>query len=155
MVLHRQASSCYDPALTKACSPLHASRYGITERSRQLKLSIILQPHGFMLRCTISASEGTSTPPPSSQHISLYSCSQATAQQHPSHNHTFSATTPCIFILAIHLHLVIWCSSCSTWTSRHVFVISPDFSHYIVEGIVDVDSGFGRCLDEFAAERSR
>ena len=38
--------------------------------------------------------------------------------------------------------------------ARHVFVVFPDLAHDVVEGVVDVDAGFGGGLDEFAAELS-
>ena len=34
----------------------------------------------------------------------------------------------------------------------HVFVVFPYLAHDVVEGVVDVDAGFGRGFDEFAAE---
>lgn len=71
-----------------------------------------------------------------------------------SHDHAFAAATR-VFIVPAHLHLMVWCFACScAWVAGHVLVVLPDLAHDVVEGVVDVDAGFGGRFDEFAAELS-
>jgi hypothetical protein len=69
-----------------------------------------------------------------------------------SHDHALAAAAS-VLIVGTHLHLVVWCfARAGSWIARHVFVVFPDLAHDVVEGVVDVDAGFGGRLDEFAAE---
>jgi hypothetical protein len=72
----------------------------------------------------------------------------------PSHDDASAAATS-ILILTAHLHLMVWSfSTASSGIAGHVFVVFPYLAHDVVEGVVDVDAGFGGGLDEFAAELS-
>lgn len=60
-----------------------------------------------------------------------------------------------VVVVAVNLHLVVrtlGLRGVATLVAGHVFVVFPDLAHDVVEGVVDVDSRFGRRLDELAAE---
>ena len=68
------------------------------------------------------------------------------------HDHAFAAAAS-VLIVAAHLHLMVgsFAGSCA-WIAGHVFVVFPNLAYDVVEGVVDVDAGFGGRFDEFAAE---
>ena len=60
-------------------------------------------------------------------------------------------------LLAVHVQVLLrfLARAAAAGVRGHVFVILADLANDVVEGVVDVDAGPGRSLDELAAERAR
>lgn len=88
-------------------------------------------------------------------HISL-SCSVVNcpfALVPPSHQYTATAAAWIFFRMGRGICRTPGSCGRTTWRIwRHLFVISPDFSYNIVEGVIDIDTGFRRCFDKGASE---
>jgi hypothetical protein len=69
-----------------------------------------------------------------------------------SHHHALAAAG--VLVLAVHLHLVVGLGLGvgAAGVAGHIFVVLADLADDVVEGVVDVDAGLGRGLDELAAE---
>lgn len=67
------------------------------------------------------------------------------------HNCALAAATVLVFVHLKALHVVV-AGTAAAGVRRHVSVVSPDFANNVEEGVVDVDTGPGGCLDEFAAK---
>jgi hypothetical protein len=66
----------------------------------------------------------------------------------------YCALAAAALLVLVHLeafHVVV-AGAGAAWVRRHVPVISPDLTDNVEEGVVDVDTGPGGCLDELAAE---
>lgn len=74
--------------------------------------------------------------------------------------HDGTPTAPFFLVIAIvvellHAVLILACATGRAAVRGHFLVVSADFADNVVEGVVDVDAGLGRGLDEFAAELPR
>jgi hypothetical protein len=55
-----------------------------------------------------------------------------------------------------HVHLALWCASAECTrpggVRGHLLVVAADLADEVVEGVLDVDAGFGGGFDKLAAE---
>jgi Na+(H+)/acetate symporter ActP len=55
-----------------------------------------------------------------------------------------------------HVHLALWCAGAKRagagGVRGHLLVVAADLADEVVEGVLDVDAGFGGGFDELAAE---
>lgn len=73
------------------------------------------------------------------------------------HHHAPAAAAG-LLLAAVDIHRLGWSvqaggAAAARRVALHLAVISPDLAHNVVEGLVDIDAGLGRRLDELAAER--
>ena len=59
-------------------------------------------------------------------------------------------------LVPVHVHLIAGTLAAAVaGVARDVLVVLADLAHNVVEGVVDVYAGLGRCLDESASELAR
>lgn len=143
-------SQCKKKSITPSVSP--TSGRGPSARA-QVSMSRLVPLSTWLIRFLYSSpTQSLSRPPP---HIL---CVSNVSNITPSHNHALRAAT-WIGIIVASLHLAdlvaVVGNPAAGRVPLHLAVVPPDFSDDIVECLVDVDPGLGRCLDELAAEGSR
>ena len=71
------------------------------------------------------------------------------------HDDATRAATSALARLA-HVHLALGCAGAERagagGVRGHFLVVATDLADEVVEGVLDVDTGFGGCFDELAAE---
>ena len=67
------------------------------------------------------------------------------------HYCALAAAALLVFVHLEALHVVV-AGAAAAGMRRHIPVVSPDLTDNVEEGVVDVNTGPGGCLDEFAAE---
>lgn len=71
------------------------------------------------------------------------------------HDHALCAATGVLGRIA-HVHLALWCAGAERagagGVRGHLLVVATDLADEVVEGVLDVDAGFGGGFDELAAE---
>jgi hypothetical protein len=68
------------------------------------------------------------------------------------HYCALAAAAILVFVHLEILHVVVVARAVATGVRRHVPVVSPDLADNVEEGVINVDTGPGGCLDELATE---